>query len=264
MSPRSGLYRPPYTPKFSNWLDCANHLLTLCPQLEGAIDRFVETQAGNRDTSSMDVRALAHDFRSSLGRDKDYATSLGIVDSIRSELKHSRPRFNPDLEYAIRISFQIRNVLGQVTRRQWLQQHFLAWPHARLSRRTRFATDLAVRMLAPIDRQRYRQEWAAELADLPRRDQAPCALRLLSRAWSLRRELSEKPRRNPRTGLVIVGVVVPSADAVAALCGLDWPAAVVGLGWMLGLMWVVSSKDRTQRLIDLIREARSSKAPTRK
>jgi hypothetical protein len=45
---------------------------------------------------------------------------------------------------------------------------------------------------------------------------------------------------------------------------LHWPAAVVGLGWMLGLMWVVSSKDRTQYLIELIREARSSKTPARK
>jgi hypothetical protein len=65
-------------------------------------------------------------------------------------------------------------------------------------------------------------------------------------------------------GLVIVVVVVPSADAVAALCVLDWPAAVVGLGWMLGLMSVVSNKDRAQHLIDLVYEVRSSKAPTRK
>ncbi len=115
-----------------------------------------------------------------------------------------------------------------------------------------------------MDRQRHREEWAAELADLPRRDQAPYALRLLSRAWSLCRELSDKPRRNPRNGLVVLGVLIPGADVVAALCGLDWPAAVVGLGWMLGLLWIVSSKDRTQRLVDLIREARSSKAPTRK
>ena len=49
-----------------------------------------------------------------------------------------------------------------------------------------------------------------------------------------------------------------------AVCGLHWPAAVVGLGWTLDLMWVVSSKDPTQYLIELIREARSSKAPTRK
>ena len=132
------------------------------------------------------------------------------------------------------------------------------------SRRARCATDLALRLLSPVHRQRYREEWAAELAALPRRDQAPYAFRLLSLAWSLRRELSGKPARNPRTGLVIVGVVIPSADAVAALCGLDWPAAVVGLGWMLGLAWVVSSKERTQHFIDLIREARNSKAPTRK
>ena len=116
-----------------------------------------------------------------------------------------------------------------MTRRgQWLQQRFLALPHARLSWRTRFATDLAVRMLAPIDRQRYRQEWAAELADLPRCDQATCALRLLSRAWSLRRELSEKPRKKPRTGLVIVGVV--------SRARMPWPrcAGWTGLPQSLG------------------------------
>ena len=56
----------------------------------------------------------------------------------------------------------------------------------------------------------------------------------------------------------------PGAGAVAVVRGLDWPATVVGLTWTASLMWVVSSKDRTQRLIDLIREARSSKAPTRK
>jgi hypothetical protein len=53
-----------------------------------------------------------------------------------------------------------------------------------------------------------------------------------------------------------VGVVIPSADAVTALCGVDWPAAVVGLGWILGLLYIVSSRDRTQHLIELIREAR--------
>lgn len=65
----------------------------------------------------------------------------------------------------------------------------------RLSRRTRYALDLALRLLSPVDRQRYREEWAAELGDLPRRDQTPYAFRLLSHAWSLRRELSEKPRK---------------------------------------------------------------------
>jgi hypothetical protein len=134
---------------------------------------------------------------------------------------------------------------------------------SRLSRRTRFAVDLALRLLSPVDRQRYREEWAAELGDLPRRDQAPYAFRLLSHAWSLRRELSDKPPKNPRAGLVIVGVVIPSADGVAAFCGLDWPAAALGVTWVLSLLWVVSSKERTQHLIALIREARNSKAPSR-
>ena len=135
---------------------------------------------------------------------------------------------------------------------------------SRLSRRTRFAVDLALRLLSPVDRQRYREEWAAELGDLPRRDQAPYAFRLLSHAWSLRRELSDKPPKNPRAGLVIVGVVIPSADGVAAFCGLDWPAAALGVTWVLSVLWVVSSRDRTQHLIALIREARNSKAPSRK
>ena len=69
------------------------------------------------------------------------------------------------------------------------------------SRRTRGSTALGLRLLSPLDRQRYREEWAAELADLPRCDQAPSAFRLLSRAWSLRRALSGKPSRAPQVGL---------------------------------------------------------------
>lgn len=130
------------------------------------------------------------------------------------------------------------------------------------SRRTRCATHLALRMLSPAHRQRYREEWAAELAALPRRDQAPYAFRLLSRAWSLRRELSGNPPKSPRSVLIVVGVVVPGADALAAVCGLDWPAAVVGVGWTMGLMWIVSSKDRTQHVATLIRAAANSRTST--
>lgn len=54
---------------------------------------------------------------------------------------------------------------------------------SQLGRRTRFAVDLALDPLFPVDRQRYREEWTAELGDLPRRDQAPYAFRLLSHAW---------------------------------------------------------------------------------
>ena len=128
------------------------------------------------------------------------------------------------------------------------------------SRRARCAADLALRLLSPVHRQRYREEWAAELADLPRRDQVPYACRLVFRSWSLRRELSEKPSRAPAVGLVVM-MVIPGVDTIAALCGLDWPAAVVGVGWTMGLGWVVSSKDRTQHLLTLIREIRGSRVP---
>jgi hypothetical protein len=258
------MYGLPYTATFSNRADCTSHLLTLCPELEDALDRFMEARSANRDISSMDVRALACDLRTSLSAEDDYAASLKMIDGIRSELRRARPRFNTDLEHALRISFQIHNVIGKMARRQWLLQHFIVRPQTNISRRTRCVADLALRMLPPVDRQRYREEFAGELADLPRRDQAPHALRLLSWAWSQRRELSGKPSRNPRAGLVVVGVVVPGADAVTALCGLDWPAATVAICWTLGLLWILSSKDRTQRLIDLTREARKSNSSTQK
>jgi hypothetical protein len=132
------------------------------------------------------------------------------------------------------------------------------------SRRTRCVEGLSVRLLEPVHRERYREEWRAEILSLPRRDQAPHALRLLSRAWFMRRELSDKPPKNPRNFLLIVGVAIPGADAVVALCGLDWPATVVGIGWTLGLTWIIASKDRTQRLVTLIRAVNSSKVSTRK
>ena len=55
-------------------------------------------------------------------------------------------------------------------------------------------------------------------------------------------------------------LLVPGADALAAVCGLDWQAAVLGVGWIVGLMWTVSSKEGTRNLVTPIREARTSKA----
>jgi hypothetical protein len=123
--------------------------------------------------------------------------------------------------------------------------------------------DLTVRILPPKERQRYRVEFMAELAGLPRRDQAPHAFRLLIHGWSLRRSLNEKPSRAPTVGLAVM-IVVPGADALAAVCGLDWQATVLGVGWTVGLMWIVSSKERTRNLVTLIREARTNKATTQK
>ena len=67
-----------------------------------------------------------------------------------------------------------------------------------------------------MHRQRYREEWAAELADLPRPDQAPYAFRLLFQGWSLRRELNGKPSRALRVTLAVM-VVAPAIDVLAAL-----------------------------------------------
>lgn len=56
------------------------------------------------------------------------------------------------------------------------------------------------------------------------------------------------PSRAPTAELAVM-VVVPGADALAAVCGLDWQATVLGVGWTMGLMWIVSSKDRTRNLV---------------
>ena len=74
-----------------------------------------------------------------------------------------------------------------------------------LSRRTRCATILAVRLLPPADRARYREEFAAEIADLPRRDRAPYAIRLARLSWSLRRALTGKPSVSSSRVVVVVG-----------------------------------------------------------
>ena len=122
------------------------------------------------------------------------------------------------------------------------------------SRKTRYASRLAVRLLPPADRARYRQEFAAELADLPRRDQAPHAFRLAVRAWSLRRSLTGRPSRRS-TGVVLV-VAVGGAEGAVLLAGLDWPATVLGSVVVIALMWTINSRARTRHLASLIRATR--------
>jgi hypothetical protein len=121
------------------------------------------------------------------------------------------------------------------------------------SRRTRCITGLAVRLLPPTDRARYREEFAAELADLPRRDQAPHAFRLAFRAWSLRRSLTGKPSIRSTRVVIVVG---SGACGFAALAASGWPAAFLGSVLIIAGGWVVSSQDRTRRLASLIRAAR--------
>lgn len=57
--------------------------------------------------------------------------------------------------------------------------------------------------------------------------------------------------------------MITGADAVAAVCGLGWPATAVGISWGVGVAWTVSDKQRTSNLIDLIKAIRSGKAPTK-
>jgi RNA polymerase-binding transcription factor len=132
---------------------------------------------------------------------------------------------------------------------------------ARVSRRTRCATGLTVRLLPPADRARYRQEFAAELADLPRCDQAPYAIRLACRAWPLRSSLTG--RRSVRSSRVVV-VVTTGAGGAVCLATLGWPAAVLGSVLIIALMWIISDPNRTRHLASLIRAVHSGPSPNRK
>jgi hypothetical protein len=131
----------------------------------------------------------------------------------------------------------------------------------KISRRTECATHLAVRMLPPAQRARYRQEFRAELAELPRIDQAPYAFRLVSHAWWLRRELEGKATSASAcmtTGILTVG------GSIACQVVIGWPAAILGGIAILTLAWTISSADRTGRLATLIHSVRGGSESKKK
>lgn len=243
-----------------------HELFLLATTLDMTLQRYLQSRPHRLGDSIMESRVNADVLRRALlGR--KYATALAAIGNInvwiwQTRKPDDRQPEREDLVHAIR---SIRSAVVQI-------QHSGVGPPPvdmtiepeRSSRRARWAADLAVRMLPPVDRQRYREEWGAEIMDIARRDQAAYAFRLLSRAWSLRRSLKGTPSSAPRSVLIFVSVVVPGADALAAVCGLDWQATVLGVGWTVGLMWVVTSKERTHNLVTLIREARTSKSPTQK
>jgi hypothetical protein len=144
----------------------------------------------------------------------------------------------------------------------WNGRLAVATMPADVSRRTRYAVGLAVRLLPSADRARYRAEFAAELADLPGCDRAPHATRLACRTWALRRSLSGKS--SVRSTRVVVVVAATSAGSAVFLADLAWPVAVLGSVLIFALMWTVSSRDRTRHLGSLIRAARGHPAPNRK
>jgi hypothetical protein len=59
---------------------------------------------------------------------------------------------------------------------------------------SRWLVTLAVRLLPVAQRPRYCEEFRVELVELPRRERLGYSLRVLARAWELRRALVESVR----------------------------------------------------------------------
>jgi hypothetical protein len=228
-------------------------LLLLCSQLQGSISRrevfsFKYEDDPIRTETLVEAGLVTADlivFRTALDSDLDLAVRAA------SEA-HSTLRGTSRLANATDLT--TCDWLCGLTRvaARWADRRD-AGERSSVSRRTKCAAGLAVRLLPPADRARYRQEFAAELADLPRCDQAPYAFRLVSRAWSLRRALKEGP---PVRSTKIVVVVGAGACSAAGLASVGWPAAFLGSVVVIALAWTISSADRTRHLASLIRTAR--------
>jgi hypothetical protein len=229
-----------------------------CTQIQVALDRF--ERAGHWGFEA--ELAEAHEAIKVLRRTLVYCPQDGYytywapdravrdVDRGLRRLGRLTSRKDEDLVEARNALWEIRRL---IVRGRWARivAHYR---QAKVSRRTRYATALAVGMLPPGDRDRYGKEFAAELADLPRCDQAGYAIRLVYRGWSLRRSLTG--RRETRSTRVVVTVAVSTADGALLLMGADWPAALLGAVLIGALMWTVNSEDRTRHLVSLLRAAR--------
>ncbi|MGH3936296.1 MAG: hypothetical protein ACRDS1_15185 [Pseudonocardiaceae bacterium] len=69
-------------------------------------------------------------------------------------------------------------------------------PHSAKPRK--LVVTLVVRLVPVAQRSRYHEEFLGEMVELPPREQCGYALRVLARAWKLRRELVEAPRHSER------------------------------------------------------------------
>jgi hypothetical protein len=127
----------------------------------------------------------------------------------------------------------------------------------RLNRAASHVASVAARGLPAADRDRYVEEFAAELADLPDEMQLRHSFRLVGRTWSLRWALAANVRRDARAALI---VAFTAGVAAAAGTVMNWPVVVVLLGMivMLGTLgfWTVTDADRTERVASLIRAFR--------
>jgi hypothetical protein len=122
-----------------------------------------------------------------------------------------------------------------------------------------FATEFSVWVLPRANRERYELELASELAELPTRERARYAIRLVARSWSLRCSLTG-------TRLGFPGRQIGLAAGVGSAIGVSltgWPAAFAGTAAILALMWVIGSADRSRRLVSLIKALRSQSTADR-
>jgi hypothetical protein len=223
------------------------YLLTECAVLEQNLIKFRKTHR-TCDVEAINT-ALTHlgDFRDAV-RDNDLHLATELAHQAFLSLRNAKSGTVQTLNASTRLFETTALEVRRIDRRQ-----ASATKRAGVSRRTKWAIGLAVRLLPPADRARYRQEFAAELADLPRCDQTPYAFRLVCRAGSLRRSLMRRPSVRSTRIVVVVGSGVCGFTALAAS---GWPAAFLGSVLIIAGAWTVSSQDRTRRLANLIRAAR--------
>jgi hypothetical protein len=250
----------------------------LARQLAAELDNLIESRPRTFDAGLVAARTAAESICEELEAELGVTPVLfAAVTKLEAALAQGQGK--PELDRARNLFRQFRGPLfhGDLDRIQMISRsrHFgygigdpeqLAptEPHSpEPSRGTRYAADLALFLLSRRDRERYCEEWWAEIADLPPRQQARHALGLLCYAWALRRALSDKPSRAPSVGLAIM-VAIPGADAVAALLGLGWPAAAVGIGWGAGVAWTISDKERTRNLVSIIKATHRDTSRKRK
>jgi hypothetical protein len=232
--------------------------MQLCDGLAEAVNRYNDQARSTGSKSvTLNYRKPFNVLCRNVFAGRRYDEALGALSQIYESIMRIGPRGNRDLDEAVKIIFALRDLIERRAKQSQRPRQLTG-----ASRRTRSAANLAVHLLPPADRARYREEYAAELAALPRCDQAPYAFRLLSRSWSLRRSLTGRSTASATT-LVITLAVTTGAETVW-LPGLGWPAACLGTAVVLAVLWTVSSRDRARRLANLIRAFRSSQPTNRK
>lgn len=236
----------------------ANSLMTLCDSLAEAINRYNDyAQRRGRQAPSVEFRKAFNVLCADVFAGRSYDRALDALYQIYESIMRIGPRGNRDLDEAVAIIFTLRDLIERRAKPGRRPRQLTG-----VSRRARSATSVAVHLLPPADRERYREEFAAELADLPRCDQAPYAFRLVTRSWSLRRSLTG--RSTARSTTIVISLVLTTGAETVWLPRLGWPAAFLGTAVVLAVVWTVSSRDRARRLANLIRAFRTGQQTDRK